>query len=85
MPGLESWHTWPQVNIYIDQCDILLEVWNGHKTKGQGGKGEVVNSACKTRKPIAWIHAGILLEGPHQPTLLNQDLGNVSFENFPEG
>jgi len=69
----------------LDQCDILLAVWDGFETKGQGGTGEVVNLARKSRKPLAWIHAGICIEGPHQPTSLNQEQVNVSFDNFPDG
>ena len=69
----------------LDHCNGLLAVWDGYETQWQGGTGEVVNLARKSRKPLAWIHAGIGIEGTHQPTSLNQEQGNVSFENFPDG
>lgn len=69
----------------LDHCDVLLAVWDGQKAQGQGGTGEVVDLARKSKKPLAWIHTGILTNETHHPTFLNQEHGNVSLENFPDG
>jgi len=40
----------------VDECDVLLAVWNGETGK-PGGTGEVVAYAREQGKPLVWIHA----------------------------
>ena len=41
----------------VDNCDVLLAVWDGEAGRGRGGTAEIVNYARKTGKPLVWINA----------------------------
>lgn len=41
----------------VDECDVLLAVWNGEPAGGRGGTGEVVEYARSQAKPVWWIHS----------------------------
>jgi hypothetical protein len=55
----------------VDECDILIAVWDGQKAKGPGGTAEIVAYARAQRipKPVVWIHA---------------ETGKVVRKHFPE-
>ena len=47
-----------QVGHYVvDNCDVLISIWNGNPAKGQGGTAEIVEYARRNEKHIFWINA----------------------------
>jgi hypothetical protein len=36
----------------VDECDILVAVWDGQDAQGKGGTGDVVAYACSQNKPV---------------------------------
>ena len=41
----------------VDDCDVLLAVWDGEPARGKGGTADVVAYAHQVKKPVIWIHA----------------------------
>jgi hypothetical protein len=41
----------------VDECDVLVAVWDGKDAGGRGGTGDIVAYARSQEKPIVWIHA----------------------------
>ena len=39
----------------VDECDILLSIWDGMAARGRGGTAEIVAYARNKRKPMVWI------------------------------
>ena len=68
----------------LDHSDILIAIWDGKPSQGQGGTGEFINAARKRNLPLAWIHAGNRKPGTHEPTSLGKEQGKVTFERFPK-
>jgi len=54
----------------INQCDILIAVWDGQPSRGTGGTAEIVQEARKLGLPIAWAHTN------------NRDPERITYENF---
>ena len=69
-------------NYVLENCDVLLTIWNGQAAQGQGGTGEIVALARERKMPIVWIHAGNRKPGKQEPTSLGDEQGKVTFENF---
>ena len=40
----------------VDRCDAIIAVWDGEKSKGQGGTAEIVGYAQEKGVPIVWVH-----------------------------
>ncbi len=40
----------------VDQCDVLIALWDGKKAAGQGGTQEIVQYAIDNKCPLIWIH-----------------------------
>lgn len=40
----------------VEQCDVLIAVWDGATAKGTGGTGDVVKMARDSRTPHFWIN-----------------------------
>jgi hypothetical protein len=68
----------------LDHCQVLIAVWDGCDSQGQGGTGDLVSEARRRSLPIAWVHAGNRKLGTNQPTTLGADQGKVSFERFSD-
>jgi hypothetical protein len=46
-----------QVGRYVvDQCEVLIALWNGNQASGQGGTQEIVDYARETNCPLIWIN-----------------------------
>lgn len=46
-----------QVGRYIvDQCEVLIALWNGKQASGQGGTQEIVDYARETNCPLIWVN-----------------------------
>lgn len=41
----------------VDECDVLLAVWNGEPAAGTGGTAEIVAYAREIGRPVIWIHS----------------------------
>ena len=41
----------------LDQCDILVTVWDGEPARGTGGKGHIVEIDRRKSIPILWINS----------------------------
>jgi hypothetical protein len=66
----------------LDHCDVLIAIWDGQGSQGQGGTAEIVARARVRGLPIAWVHAGNRKPGTTEPTSLGDEQGAVTFENF---
>lgn len=40
----------------VDNCDILIAIWNGKPASGQGGTGDIVDYARKIGRHMFWIN-----------------------------
>ena len=47
----------------IDQCHVLIALWNGEFSDKRGGTGEVVKKALNAGKPVYWIYSDNLQDG----------------------
>ena len=66
----------------LDNCDVLVTVWDGQVAQGLGGTGDIVERARRLGLPIAWVHAGNRRPGTQEPTSLGAEQGIVTFEGF---
>lgn len=41
----------------VEECDVLVAVWDGLEPRGPGGTANIVAYAHKLNKPVLWIHA----------------------------
>ena len=41
----------------VDRCDVLIALWDGETSRGQGGTAEIVDYARQRRLPLIWIVA----------------------------
>ena len=39
----------------VDNCDVLVALWDGRPATGRGGTGEIVRYARESKRPVAWI------------------------------
>lgn len=68
----------------LENCDVLLAVWDGLAEQGVGGTGSTVRRARQLGVPIAWVHAGNRKSGTTVPISLGDEQGVVSFEEFDD-
>ena len=63
----------------IDQCDVLIALWDGEQAAGRGGTQEIVQYARDTKCPLIWIQT----KKPKQVTLeLGRGLNTKSLHNL---
>jgi hypothetical protein len=43
----------------VENCDLLVAIWDGLPARGPGGTAEVVQIARQIGQPLLWIHAGV--------------------------
>lgn len=67
----------------LDDCDVLLAVWDGEKPQGPGGTAEIVAEARRRGLPLAWVRAGNRKPETHEPVSLCNEQGLVAFERLP--
>jgi len=73
------WETGKKI---VEQCDVLVAIWDGQSAQGEGGTGDVVALAREQGRPLAWIHAGNCKPGINKPASLGKEQGKVSYERF---
>ena len=44
----------------VDQCDLLIAIWNGEKAAGVGGTGDIVDYSREAGKPCIHMHTTTL-------------------------
>lgn len=71
-----------QVGCYIvDNCDVLIALWDGKQSTGEGGTGDIVQYARKSNCPLFWIHT----ENERQVTVEpGRDLNAKTFQDIDE-
>ena len=62
----------------VDNCDLLIALWDGKPAAGQGGTAEIVEYAREKQCPLFWINteekAAFIFE-PGKDLRLSQKLG----------
>jgi len=65
----------------IDQCDVLIALWDGKPSAGQGGTEEIVKYARDTNCPLVWIRT----DAPEKITIeLGRGLSPRPFHDLDE-
>ena len=59
-------------HLTLDNCDILLTVWDGKPGRGRGGTPEIIAEALERGVPVLHVHAAdntppSLLRGERKP------------------
>lgn len=67
----------------VDNCDVLIAVWDGEEAQGKGGTGEMVARARSQGKPVVIVRAGNRKPGTMEPTTLGEEQGRVVVEGLP--
>jgi len=67
----------------VDNCDVLIAVWDGQEAQGRGGTGEMVAKARSQGKPVLIVRAGNRRPGTQEPTTLGEEQGRVIAEGLP--
>ncbi len=68
-PGADRDEAYEQAGRHIvDQCDVLIALWNGSPAAGRGGTQEIVQYARDTECPLIWINT-------EEPGQVTTDLG----------
>jgi hypothetical protein len=81
-PKAERTEAYQQVGRHVvDQCDVLIALWDGKPAAGQGGTEEIVRYARETDCPLIWIRT----DEPAQVTLeLGRGLSPKPFHDLDE-
>jgi hypothetical protein len=69
-------------HLTLDNCDILLTVWDGKPGRGRGGTPEIIADALERGVPVLHVHAAAntppsLLRGERKPEELRADMGGL--------
>jgi hypothetical protein len=65
----------------VDQCDVLIALWDGQSAEGPGGTADVVEYARRINCPLVWIHA----DRPGEVTVeLNRELNPGQLHDLDE-
>jgi hypothetical protein len=67
----------------VDNCDVLIAVWDGQEAQGRGGTGEMVARARSQGKPVLIVRAGNRRPGTQEPTTLGEEQGRLIAEGLP--
>ena len=68
----------------LDQCQILIAVWDGLSASGQGGTGQIVSKARRRRLPIAWIHTRNLKNDDNSQLNGAEQRAFITYEHFTD-
>lgn len=68
----------------VENCDLLIAVWDGQPAQGEGGTAEIVELARARGIPLAWVRAGNRDPRTGAPRSLGSEQGAVSFERLPD-
>jgi hypothetical protein len=59
----------------VENCDLLVAIWDGEPARGPGGTGETVELFRQAGRPLLWIHAS---QGPLAGSLVEESLESLS-------
>lgn len=77
-------HSYKIAGIYIlENCDVLIAVWDGKLEQGIGGTADIVKIAREKKIPLAIVYAGNRKPGTNEYTTLGKKQGKVTYERFP--
>jgi hypothetical protein len=83
-PSGDRDEAYAQVGQYIlENCDVLVAIWNGKPERGRGGTGEIVRHARQRMLPLAWIWYQELESAEALMTPPDKDQDKIYFERFP--
>ena len=56
-PAADHRSAYQQLGFFlVEQCDLMIAIWDGEGAKGKGGTGEVIRQAIKAGKVVHWIY-----------------------------
>jgi uncharacterized phage-like protein YoqJ len=67
----------------LENCDVLVAIWDGRPEKGKGGTGEIVRHARQRKLPLAWIRYREPESVNKSMIPLERDHVRICFERFP--
>lgn len=67
----------------IENCDVLLAIWNGQAARGPGGTGDIVQLAREHGTPLAWVFANNGNSLAHEYPKGREHDDSVQIERFP--
>ena len=72
-----------QVGLYVlDNCDVLIAVYDGQPSQGRGGTADIVERALQRGTPVLHIKAGNRRPGTNEPTSLGEEQGELVIHNL---
>lgn len=72
-----------QVGLYVlDNCDVLMAVYDGQPSQGRGGTAEIVERALQRGMPVLHVKAGNRRPGTNEPTSLGEEQGELVIHNL---
>ena len=72
-----------QVGLYVlDNCDVLIAVYDGQPSQGRGGTAEIVERALQRGMPVLHVKAGNRTPGTNEPTSLGEEQGELVIHNL---
>jgi len=72
-----------QVGLYVlDNCDVLITVYDGQPSQGRGGTAEIVERALQRGMPVLHVKAGNRRPGTNEPTSLGEEQGELVIHNL---
>jgi len=66
----------------LDQADVMIAIWDGQPSQGEGGTAEIVEQALERNMPVLHIKAGNRRPGTTEPTTLGEEQGKVVAHNL---
>ncbi len=66
----------------LDESDVLIAIWDGAPSRGQGGTAEIVERALSRGMPVLHIKAGNREPGATTPTSLGAQQGKLVAHNL---
>jgi hypothetical protein len=65
-------------NYVLEQCDVLIALWDGQGAQGQGGTADIVYRALDRGIPVFHIKTGNRKPGTNEPTSLGEEQGELA-------
>ena len=82
-PRKDRDEAYAQAGQYIlENCDVLVAIWDGRPERGKGGTGEIVRHARQRKLPLAWIRYREPESDNKSMIPLEQDHVRICFERF---
>jgi hypothetical protein len=67
----------------IENCDVLLAIWDGKPSRDRAGTGPIVALARERSLSLVWIHACNHRPAHAFPVAPEAVQGGITYENFP--